>query len=132
LSLAVNAAGIANAAPAEHMDITQWQRMYDIDITGVFVSCQVEGRAMLAHGRGAIVNIASMSGSIVNRGLTQVHYNSAKAAVISLTENIGCEWARRGVRVVSVAPGVTRTAMLQQMVDSLGHKHQQELLDHNL
>ena len=45
-------------------------------------------------------------------------YNSSKAGVISLTENIGCEWARRGVRVVSVAPGVTRTQLFQQVVQS--------------
>lgn len=111
LSLAVNAAGIANAAPAESMDITQWQRMYAIDITGVFISCQAEGRAMLAHGRGAIVNIASMSGSIANRGLTQAHYNSAKDAVIHLSKSLAAEWATRGVRVNSLSPGYTMTPM---------------------
>lgn len=111
LSLAVNAAGIANAAPAEAMPLTQWQRMYDIDITGVFICCQVEGQAMLAHGRGAIVNIASMSGSIVNRGLTQAHYNSAKAAVIHLSKSLAAEWATRGVRVNSLSPGYTMTPM---------------------
>jgi NAD(P)-dependent dehydrogenase (short-subunit alcohol dehydrogenase family) len=61
LSLAVNCAGIANAAPAEEMSLSQWQRVIDINITGVFLSCQAEGRAMLEHGRGAIVNIASVN-----------------------------------------------------------------------
>lgn len=111
LSLAVNAAGIANAAPAEEMDLTQWQRMYDIDITGVFISCQVEGQTMLAHGRGAIVDIVSMSGTIVNRGLTQAHYNSAKAVVIHLSKSLAAEWATRGVRVNSLSPGYTMTPM---------------------
>jgi NAD(P)-dependent dehydrogenase (short-subunit alcohol dehydrogenase family) len=111
LSLAVNAAGIANAAPAEEMDLTQWQRMYDIDITGVFISCQVEGQTMLAHGRGAIVDIVSMSGTIANRGLTQAHYNSAKAAVIHLSKSLAAEWATRGVRVNSLSPGYTMTPM---------------------
>jgi NAD(P)-dependent dehydrogenase (short-subunit alcohol dehydrogenase family) len=68
LILAVNSAGIANAAPAEEMSLSQWQRVIDINVTGLFLSCQAESRAMLGHGRGAIVNIASMSGSIVNRG----------------------------------------------------------------
>ncbi|WP_029210906.1 SDR family oxidoreductase [Arsenicicoccus bolidensis] len=111
LSLAVNAAGIANAAPAEEMALEQWQRVVDVDYTGVFLSCQAEGRAMLANGRGSIVNIASMSGSIVNRGLLQVHYNSAKAAVIHLGKSLAMEWSDRGVRVNTISPGYTATPM---------------------
>lgn len=111
LKLAVNAAGIANAAPATEMSLEQWQRMYDVDATGVFLACQAEGRAMLRHGRGSIVNIASMSGTIANRGLTQVHYNSAKAAVIHLTRSLAVEWIRGGVRVNSISPGYTWTPM---------------------
>ena len=111
LSLAVNSAGIANAAPATGLSLAQWQRMYDVNATGVFLACQAEGRAMLAHGRGSIVNIASMSGSIANRGLTQIHYNSAKAAVIHLTKSVAVEWIAGGVRVNSISPGYTWTPM---------------------
>ena len=114
LSLAVNSAGIANAAPATELSLAQWQRMYDVDATGGFLACQAEGRAMLAHGRGAIVNIASMSGSIANRGLTQIHYNSAKAAVIHLTKSLAVEWISGGVRVNSISPGYTWTPMNQR------------------
>jgi NAD(P)-dependent dehydrogenase (short-subunit alcohol dehydrogenase family) len=111
LSLAVNSAGIANAAPAEEMSLEQWQRVIDIDLTGVFLSCQAEARAMLDHGRGSIVNIASMSGTIVNRGLLQAHYNASKAAVVHLTKSLAMEWCRRGVRVNSISPGYTATPM---------------------
>jgi NAD(P)-dependent dehydrogenase (short-subunit alcohol dehydrogenase family) len=111
LSLAVNSAGIANAAPAEEMSLSQWQRVIDINLTGVFLSCQAEGRAMLNHGRGAIVNIASMSGSIVNRGLLQAHYNASKAAVSHLSRSLAMEWAHRGVRVNAISPGYTATPM---------------------
>ena len=59
--------------------LEQWQRVVDVDYTGVFLSCQAEARVTLPRGRGAIVTIASMSGSVVNRGLRQAHDNSAKA-----------------------------------------------------
>jgi NAD(P)-dependent dehydrogenase (short-subunit alcohol dehydrogenase family) len=111
LSLAVNSAGIANAAPAEEMPLSQWQQVIDVDLTGVFLCCQAESRPMLEHGRGSIVNIASMSGTIVNRGLRQAHYNAAKAAVIHLSKSLAMEWCDRGLRVNSVSPGYTATAM---------------------
>jgi len=111
LSLAVNSAGIANAAPAEDMSLAQWQQVVDVDLTGVFLSCQAEGRAMLRHGGGAIVNIASMSGSIVNRGLLQAHYNAAKAGVVHLTKSLAMEWADRRIRVNAISPGYTATPM---------------------
>jgi NAD(P)-dependent dehydrogenase (short-subunit alcohol dehydrogenase family) len=111
LTMAVNSAGIANAAPAEEMPLAQWQKVYDIDVTGVFLSCQAEARAMLKNGGGSIVNIASMSGSIVNRGLLQAHYNSAKAAVIHLSKSLAMEWAERGIRVNALSPGYTMTKM---------------------
>jgi len=111
LSIALNCAGIANAAPAETMPQEQWQRMLDINLTGIFLSCQAEAAVMLPRGRGAIVNIASMSGSIVNRGLLQAHYNSSKAAVIHLTKSLAMEWCTRGVRVNAISPGYTATPM---------------------
>ena len=69
LSIAVNAAGIANAVAAEEMPLETWQKLMKINLDGVFLSCQAEARAMLRRKRGSIINIASMSGSIVNRGL---------------------------------------------------------------
>ncbi len=111
LTVAVNSAGIANATPAEDMPIDQWQTMLDVNLTGIFRSCQAEGRAMLKRGKGSIVNIASMSGSIVNRGLTQAHYNTSKAGVVHLTKSLAMEWVERGIRVNAISPGYTLTPM---------------------
>lgn len=111
LSIGLNCAGIANAAPAEDMAYEQWRRVHAINVDGVFLSCQAQARVMLPRRRGAIVNIASMSGSIVNRGLLQAHYNSSKAAVMHLSKSLAMEWAERGVRVNSISPGYTATPM---------------------
>ena len=111
LAVAVNAAGIASAVPAEDMTRADWDHILNVNLTGVFLSCQAEARVMLPRRRGAIVNIASMSGSIVNRGLTQAHYNSSKAGVIHLSKSLAMEWVDRGVRVNALSPGYTLSPM---------------------
>jgi NAD(P)-dependent dehydrogenase (short-subunit alcohol dehydrogenase family) len=111
LRLAVNSAGIANAAPAEDMPLEQFKKVLQVNLDGVFLCCQAEGRALLRNGGGAIINVASMSGTIVNRDLLQVHYNASKAAVIHLSKSLAMEWAPRGIRVNSISPGYTATPM---------------------
>ncbi len=76
--------------------------------------CQAEGQALIRNGGGSIVNIASMSATIANRGLHQAHYNSAKAAVVHLGRSLAWEWAASGVRVNSISPGYTYTPMTQR------------------
>lgn len=111
LTIAVNAAGIAAATAAELMPRSEWDRIIDVNLTGLFLSCQAEARVMLPRQRGAIINIASMSGSIVNRGLMQAHYNSSKAGVIHLSKSLAMEWVDRGLRVNSISPGYTLSPM---------------------
>jgi len=115
IDILVNNAGLAQIGPTDNFPLKDWYQQVDVMYNGVFLCMQAAGRVMLKQGKGVILNIASIGG--LGAWPMRSAYNSAKAAVISLTENIGCEWARRGVRVVAIAPGVTRTAILQQMVD---------------
>jgi len=109
LSVAVNAAGVANPGAAEDMPLAQWRGLMAINLDGVFLSCQAQARVMLPRRRGSIVNIASMSGRIVNRGISQVHYNTSKAGVVHLSKCLAVEWSERGLRVNSISPGYTLT-----------------------
>ena len=111
----VNAAGVLGAPGlVTELSPQAWQRVLDVNLNGVFLCCQAEGRRMLEQGRGVIVNIASMSGTIVNRDLLQAHYNASKAAVMHLTKSLAMEWAARGIRVNSISPGYTATAMTRR------------------
>lgn len=111
LTVAVNNAGIGGAHAAESMPRETWEWLYEINVSGVFLSCQAQARVMLPRSKGSIINVASMSGSIVNRGLLQAHYNSSKAAVIHMSKSLAMEWSDRGLRVNVLSPGYTLTPM---------------------
>ncbi|MEJ8278804.1 SDR family oxidoreductase [Pseudonocardia spirodelae] len=112
LDIAVNCAGVNHGGAAEDLDPADWRRVLSVNLDGVYYCCRAQGRRMLAAGRGAIVNIASMSATIANRGLLQAHYNASKAGVKHLTATLATEWAPRGVRVNSLSPGYIMTPMI--------------------
>lgn len=119
IDILVNNAGINKLAPAEEMPLDVWQRIINVNFTGTFLMCREVGNFMLKEGKGNIVNIASMSGLIVNPlPQQQCAYNSSKAGVIMLTKCLANEWAKRGIRVNAVCPGFTRTPLTAKRLDT--------------
>ncbi|GIL34884.1 SDR family oxidoreductase [Phycicoccus sp. DTK01] len=110
VSYAVNCAGVDGLHPASGMTADEWRRVVQVDLDGVMFACQAEHDLLAGRG-GSIVNIASMSGHVVNRGVTHAAYSAAKAGVIHLGRSLAVEWAPLGIRVNSVSPGYTMTAM---------------------
>lgn len=109
----VNNAGIGTTGVASaEVDDESWLRTMDVNVNGVFWCARAFGRHMLAAGRGSIVNVGSMSGTIVNRPQPQCAYNVSKAAVHHMTRSLAVEWAPGGVRVNAVAPTYIETPMV--------------------
>ena len=113
----VNNAGICRNAAGETMADEDWRAVMAVNLDGTFYCCREVGRHMLERGRGAIVNIASMSGVVSNHPQAQVAYNASKAGVIMVTKSLAGEWGSRGVRINSVSPGYTATAILDQVIE---------------
>ena len=108
----VNAAGMADPAPLVDTTLEQWQRMFDVNVHGIYLTCRRALPAMLERGAGAIVNVALISG-VPGPGKfpAWVFYCASKGAVISLTEALAVEVKSRGVRVNAVSPGSVDTPM---------------------
>jgi NAD(P)-dependent dehydrogenase (short-subunit alcohol dehydrogenase family) len=112
LDILVNNAGIARSeTPAETVTDEHWLNVLDVNLNGTFWCCREFGKHMLERKSGAIVNIGSMSGFIVNKPQEQSYYNASKAAVHHLTKSLAAEWGARGVRVNAVAPTYIATPL---------------------
>ena len=96
--------------PTEDLPLSEWQRIMDLNLTSTFVCTKILGGAMLSRGRGRVINVASISGMVANRGIGGRSYETSKAAVISFTRATAADWAPRGVTVNAIAPGGFMTA----------------------
>lgn len=107
IAILVNSAAVVQGrAGAYELSMRKWDDIVRVDQRGTYLSCITFARGMLERRRGAIVNIASIAGM---RSTPMHAYAPAKAAVISITENLAAEWGGRSVRVNAVSPGFTRT-----------------------
>ncbi len=116
VDILVNCAGKIKRAPTLSFPEQQWQDILDTNLTGTLRACQVFGAPMLQRGYGRILNIASLNTFV---SLTEVSaYAASKAAVAALTRSLAVEWSRLGVNVNAIAPGVFRTALNAELLDS--------------
>jgi NAD(P)-dependent dehydrogenase (short-subunit alcohol dehydrogenase family) len=111
----VNNAGIGRLGPSMSFPTAHFRESLDVMVTGVFLCSREFGKAMRDGGGGVIVNLSSINGIVAFP--MRLAYSAAKAAVISMTEVLATEWAPYGIRVNAVAPGNTRTDMVQEAID---------------
>lgn len=120
IDVLINNAGIAKHVKIEDMKLEDWRHIMDVNLNSVFIMSQVVGRVMIRQKKGSIINIASMSGLIVNTPQCQCAYNVSKAGVIMLTKSLASEWAEHGIRVNSIAPGYMKTELTRPYFEGNG------------
>jgi NAD(P)-dependent dehydrogenase (short-subunit alcohol dehydrogenase family) len=115
VDILVNSAGITKRTPTLDVSDEEWDSIIETNLTGTLRGCQIFGRHMIENGYGRIINIASLSTFV---SLYEVAaYAASKAAVASLTKSLAIEWAKKGVNVNAIAPGVFRTALNTKLLD---------------
>lgn len=115
IHILVNCAGRTKRTPTLQVTDEEWNAIFDTNLTGALRCCQVFGAHMIEHGYGRIINIASLSTFVA---LFEVAaYSASKAAIASLTKSLAVEWARHGICVNAIAPGVVRTELNRKLLD---------------
>ena len=103
IEIAVNGGGINSPEPFLEIKETDWQKVFDSQLTATYLGCQVFGKHMLQNNSGSIINISSAS---ADPALSKAFaYSAAKAGIRNLTQNLGREWGKSGVRVNAIRPG---------------------------
>ncbi len=118
IDILVNSAGTTQKTSTLEMNISDWNRIISVNLTGTLLACMTFGEHMLERGWGRIINIASLASYV---GLYQVAaYGASKAGVVGLTKTLAVEWAPKGVCVNAIAPGVFPTDLNRHLLEGTG------------
>lgn len=120
IDILINSAALNCPGPSVDMDMSVWQKVLDVNLSGLFLSCRLAARSMIPAGGGAIVNLASVGGlsaGITGRTNANASYRATKGGVINLTRALAIEWAEHNIRVNAVAPGYVRTPMISRLTE---------------
>ncbi len=110
----LNNAGINVNGSALDLNYEDWQRILDVNVNGVFLTARAFAKKLISENKqGSVINMASISASIVNLPQSQTAYNTSKAAVVHMTKTLAIEWVKYGIRVNAVSPGYVWTEMNQ-------------------
>jgi NAD(P)-dependent dehydrogenase (short-subunit alcohol dehydrogenase family) len=117
LDVVVNCAGVAGGGPVHWVELSDWERVLRVNLTGTFLVCKHALGPMVEQRSGSIVNVASVEGIEGTEGGSA--YNASKGAVVLLTKNLAIDYGRVGIRANSVCPGfIEGTAMFGAVMDS--------------
>lgn len=111
----VNNAGVQHRVPLVDLDVADWRRVLETDLTAAFLVGRAVARGMIDRGRGKIINVASVQSDLARPGIAP--YTAAKGGLRTLTRAMAAEWAGSGVQVNALAPGYLATEMTQALVD---------------
>jgi NAD(P)-dependent dehydrogenase (short-subunit alcohol dehydrogenase family) len=118
IDVLVNNAGISWGAPTEQMSLEDWNKVIETNLTGTFLCAQAVGKVMIQHGRGKIINIASVAGlGGAPPELPAIGYHASKGGVISFTKDLACKWAHHNIQVNAIAPGWFPTHMSNRILE---------------
>jgi NAD(P)-dependent dehydrogenase (short-subunit alcohol dehydrogenase family) len=125
----VNNAGTSWGAPAEETPLEGWQKVIDVNLTGLFLFSQAAGRVMIDREGGSIVNIASVAGLRGSRAgaMDAIGYSASKGGVIAFTRDLAHKWAQHGIRVNAIAPGWFPSDMSNVLLDRYGEEFLQQI-----
>lgn len=127
IDVLVNNAGIGFHADALTLQDSEWNRLFGINLEGVWMTSQIVGRGMTQRRSGSIINIGSISGLIINRPQWHSPYGISKAAVHHLTRSLAAEWSQYGVRVNAIAPGYVKTEIASTEYQEYRHYWKEEV-----